>query len=129
MPVYMCNAVKGAIDDAAKQRIAVDITRIHCAETDAPAQFVHAFFVEAAASPPLGAKTIFVFGSIRAGRTSAQKERMISEMCEAVHLHVGIALEEIAMAITDVPAAWVLEGGEIMPEPGQEASWLARHGS
>ena len=46
MPLYLCNAAKGAISDAAKPKIAADITRIHCEVTGAPPQFVHAFFVE-----------------------------------------------------------------------------------
>jgi hypothetical protein len=28
------------------------------------------------------------------------------------------------VALVDVPARWVMEGGAIMPEPGQEAAWL-----
>jgi len=30
--------------------------------------------------------------------------------------------------LLEVPAAWVMEGGAVMPEPGEEAAWLARHG-
>lgn len=127
MPLYMCNAAKGAIDDAAKPKIAADITRIHCAVTGAPPQFVHAFFVEDAPNQPLGDKTASLFGSIRAGRTDAQKAQIVCEMRASVHTHTGIALDEIGMITADVPASWVLEGGEIMPEPGEEAEWLAKH--
>jgi hypothetical protein len=28
-----------------------------------------------------------------------------------------------------VPAAWIMEGGAVMPQPGDEAEWLARHGA
>lgn len=128
MPLYMCNAAKGAIDDAAKPKIAADITRIHCDVTGAPPQFVHAFFVEDASNQPLGDKTASLFGSIRSGRTDDQKAQIISEMRASVHAHTGIALEKIGMITADVPASWVLEGGEIMPEPGEEAEWLAKHG-
>ena len=38
MPLYICNAAKGAIDDAAKPKIAADITRVHCEVTGAPPQ-------------------------------------------------------------------------------------------
>lgn len=27
----------------------------------------------------------------------------------------------------DVPARWVMEGGEVLPEPGEEEAWLAKH--
>ncbi|MEL6829361.1 MAG: tautomerase family protein [Pseudomonadota bacterium] len=127
MPLYMCNAPKGTISDAAKPKIAADITRIHCDVTGAPPQFVHAFFLEDAPSPPIGEHKAMLFGSIRAGRNDAQKAQIVAEMRRSVHIHAGIPLAEVAMMTTDVPASWVLEGGEIMPEPGEEAEWLARH--
>ena len=127
MPLYLCNAAKGAISDAAKPKIAADITRIHCAVTGAPAQFVHAFFVEEDAAPPLDGKSAVLFGSIRGGRTDSQKAQIVSEMRQSIQTHAGLDLEDIGMLTTDVPASWAFEGGEVMPEPGEEAEWLARH--
>lgn len=129
MPLYVCNAATGAIKDEAKPKIAADITRIHCAVTGALPEFVHAFFIEDAPDRPLGDKTAFLFGSIRAGRTEAQKAEIVSQMRQSIETHAGIALDEIDMTTVDVPASWVLEGGEIMPEPGEEAAWMAKHHS
>lgn len=127
MPLYVCNAAKGAIADDAKPKIAADITRIHCDVTGAPPEFVHAFFVEEAPNQPLGEKTAFLFGSIRSGRTDEQKAQIVSQMCASVETHAGISLSDIDMVTVDVPASWVLEGGAIMPEPGEEAEWMAKH--
>ncbi len=127
MPLYVCNAAKGAIKDDAKPKIAADITRIHCDVTGAPPEFVHAFFVEDAPNQPLGEKTAFLFGSIRAGRNDEQKARIVSQMRQSIQTHAGIALDQIDMVTVDVPASWVLEGGAIMPEPGEEAEWMAKH--
>ncbi|MEL6862636.1 MAG: tautomerase family protein [Pseudomonadota bacterium] len=127
MPLYVCNAAKGAIKDEAKPKIAADITRIHCDVTGAPPEFVHAFFVEDAPNQPLGDKTAFLFGSIRAGRNDEQKAQIVSQMRQSVETHAGIALDQIDMVTVDVPASWVLEGGAIMPEPGEEAEWMAKH--
>ena len=127
MPLYMCNAAKGAIDDAAKPKIAADITRIHCDVTGAPPEFVHAFFVEDAPTQPLDGNTAFLFGSIRAGRTDAQKSEIVSQMSRSIHTHTGIALDDIQAVTADTPAKWVFEGGAVMPEPGQEAEWMAKH--
>ncbi len=129
MPLYMCNAARGVIQDAAKAKIAADITRIHCAVTGAPEQFVHAFFAEESPAQPLNDKSAVLFGSIRAGRTDADKAEIKSKMRASIHSHTGIALDKIDVLTADVPASWVLEGGEIMPEPGEEAAWLARHSS
>ena len=127
MPLYVCNAAKGAIKDDAKPKIAADITRIHCDVTGAPPEFVHAFFVEDAPNQPLGEKTAFLFGSIRAGRNDEQKAQIVSQMRQSIETHAGIALDQIDMVTVDVPASWVLEGGAIMPEPGEEAEWMAKH--
>lgn len=130
MPLYMCNAAKGAIDAAAKQNIAVDITKIHCDVTGAPPHFVHAFFVEEAPYQPLNGMSAVLLGSIRAGRTEAQKSMIASEMRLSIHRHAGIPIEEIVVTTSDTPASWVMEGGVVMPEPGDEAAWLeAKHPS
>lgn len=127
MPLYSCNAAPGAISDEAKPKIAADITRIHCDVTGAPPIFVHAFFFEDAPHQPLDGKTAFLFGSIRAGRNDAQKAQIVDEMRHSIHTHAGIPLDEIVVVTQDTPAKWVLEGGEIMPEPGEETEWLAKH--
>ena len=127
MPLYMCNAVKGTISDEAKEKIANDIVQIHCEVTGAPAQFVHAFFVEDSALPPLDDKKAMLFGNIRAGRNDAQKTQIISRMRQSVQMHTWLELEDVGMITADVPASWTMEGGEIMPEPGEEAEWLAKH--
>ena len=127
MPLYMCNAKTGLIDQAAKEKIADAITRIHCDVTDAPPDFVHAFFFEDAPHAPLDGNAALLFGSIRAGRTDSQKAQIAGEMKQAIHDHTQIPLDQIATLIRDVPARWVMEGGDIMPEPGEEAEWLAAH--
>lgn len=129
MPLYLCNAAKGAISDEAKPKIAADITRIHCDVTGAPPQFVHAFFIEEDAAPPLNGKSAVLFGSIRAGRSDTQKAQIISEMRQSIQTHAGLDLDDVGMLTTDVPASWAFEGGEVMPEPGEEAEWPARHQS
>jgi len=127
MPLYVCNSKKGAIPEEAKAKIAADITRIHCDVTGAPPTFVHAFFFEDSDAPPLGEHTAFLFGSIRSGRTDAQKQQICAEMTASISEHSGIDAQRIAAMTTDTPAKWVMEGGDLLPEPGEEAEWLAKH--
>ena len=127
MPLYVCNSRKGLISDDAKARIAKDITDIHCEVTGAPPTFVHAFFFEEAPHVPIGESKALLFGQIRAGRTNEQKAEMIERMSESIHKHTGIARADIAASTTDTPASWVMEGGDLLPEPGKEAAWLAAH--
>lgn len=127
MPLYMCNALGGAISEEAKPKIASDITRIHCAVTDAPPQFVHAFFFEDGDHQPAIEKSASFLGSIRKGRTDEQKAQIVSEITHSIHEHAGIPLDEIGARILETPASWVMEGGDIFPEPGEEAAWLVEH--
>lgn len=124
MPLYMCNSVKGTIPDSAKSQIAAEITDIHCAVTGAPPTFVHAFFFEDAPQKPLEGKRVFLFGNIRSGRTAEQKHSLAERMKAAIHAHTGVPLAEIIVDTVEVPAHWVMEGGDLLPEPGDEAAWL-----
>lgn len=127
MPLYICNAVKGVIPESAKHKIAEDITDIHCEITGAPRTFVHVFFFEDAPQLPINGKSVFLFGSIRAGRTGAQKSSLMGRMKASIFTHAGIPMDDIIADTTDVPANWVMEGGDVLPEPGEEEAWRATH--
>ncbi len=127
MPLYLCNMKSGSVPTEAKAKIAQDVTDIHCKATDAPAEFVHVFFLEEAEAPPLESNQVHLQGNIRAGRNSAQKDEIIHGMCSSIVRHTGLNISDIGMQLLDVPASWVMEGGDVFPEPGEEAAWLAAH--
>ena len=127
MPLYICNSKAGSVPQAAKEKIAADVTRIHCDVTDAPAKFVHVFFFEDGPMPPLGDKSAMLYGQIRHGRTDAQKAQICEEMKASLAEHTGLAEEHLHTFTTDTPASWVMEGGDVLPEPGEEEAWLAAH--
>jgi phenylpyruvate tautomerase PptA (4-oxalocrotonate tautomerase family) len=127
MPLYIVNSKAGAMPQEAKAALADDLTEIHCRVTDAPPTFVHVFFFEDGPNPPLGDKSAMVYGQIRAGRTDAQKSQIWKEMAEAVVEHAGIPAANVHAFTSDTPASWVMEGGDVLPEPGEEEAWLARH--
>ena len=128
MPLYVCNCVRGAIAEEAKPKIAADITEAHCDVTGAPARFVHAVFFEEADRFPLMGNTAGVYGTIRAGRTQQQIDEIAMRIRQSMSAHAGIALDETGSMMVETPASWVMEGGDVMPEPGEEAEWLAKHG-
>ena len=127
MPLYICNAKPGLIDQATSHQIAKDITRIHCEITGAPPEFVHAFFFEESETRPLNGESVMLLGSIRSGRTDEQKAQLVHQLTEAIRERSGICDDKIVVVTADTPANWVMEGGEIFPEPGEEAEWLARY--
>ncbi len=128
MPLYRCNIRKGLTTETQREHIAKEIVRIHCGVTGAPPSFVHAFFDEVAADTLPDGKAAFVLGSIRWGRTDEQKQQIVSELQDVVARTTGQAPEAVGVVTADVPSKWNMEGGELLPEPGEEAAWLARHG-
>jgi phenylpyruvate tautomerase PptA (4-oxalocrotonate tautomerase family) len=123
MPVYQCSISPARLDDAKREQIASGITRVHCESTGAPPDFAHVLFVDAPETA--GAS---VLGTIRAGRPEALKARMAAGVAEAVAKALGAEPEGVRVQLLEVPASWVMEGGAVLPEPGEEADWLARHG-
>jgi len=121
MPLYICSAPAERLDDAKRQRIAEEITRIHCDVTGAPALFVHVVFDESKS------EQTSVFGTIRAGRSEETKAALKRQMAKSVAETIGIDDAEVPVITSDVPASWVMEGGAVMPEPGEEDDWLAVH--
>jgi phenylpyruvate tautomerase PptA (4-oxalocrotonate tautomerase family) len=118
---------EGLTSEEQRARIAKDVVRIHCDVTGAPPSFVHAFFSETPADELPEGKVAFVLGSIRRGRTDEQKARIVSELADAVANVLDREADRVGVATVDVPSKWIMEGGELLPEPGEEAAWLARH--
>ena len=125
MPLYICSSKKDALDSEAKAKIATAITEIHCAVTGAPASFVHAFFFEDSPQFSSGDKALMVRGTIRRGRSDEQKHDIAEQIKAALVQFGGSDAEQVDAVIRETPASWVMEGGEIMPEPGEEAEWFA----
>ena len=127
MPLYRCVFEPGLLSQEQREQIAKDIVRIHCDDTAAPPSFVHAFFAEADGDDLPAGKAAFVLGSIRAGRTDEQKASIVSQMTDALASVTGRTREAFDVVTADVPSKWNMEGGELLPEPGEEAAWLERH--
>ena len=112
MPLYMCSCVRGTLSDPAKAKIAADITKAHCDITGAPQAFVHVFFFEDAPRFPINGKGVFVFGCIQAGQPAAQRTDLETRIKASVVAHGGLCVNEIVATTSDIPAGWVMEGGE-----------------
>ena len=127
MPLYRCAVAAGSTSLEQREQISKEIVRIHCDVTAAPPSFVHAFFNEVPDAELPGDKVAFVLGSIRKGRTDEQKRRLVSEMAQSVANALVCKASDVGVVTADVPSKWIMEGGELLPEPGEEAEWLARH--
>lgn len=127
MPLYRCLVAPGLTTFEQRARIAQAITRIHCDVTGGLPGFVHAFFREDAKGELPAGRQALVFGGIRAGRSPAQKAQLVSEMQGEIAEIIQRSEDAVLVATADIPARWVMEGGDLLPEPGEEAAWNARH--
>ncbi len=129
MPLYRCAIREGLSSEAQRSQIAKEVVRIHCGVTGAPPSFVHAFFHERPSSELPEGRSAFVLGTIRWGRTDEQKAEIVSELTKSVATALGCSESEVGVVTVDIPSKWNMEGGSLLPEPGEEAAWLEQHRS
>lgn len=123
MPLYRCTYPEGALDPSQRAALAVAFTDIHCELTGAPRTFVHVQFH--ARPAPADGPPYELHAGIRAGRDRVLADALISRCIAAVSAATGATSSAIAMRTSSTPASWILEGGRVLPEPGEEDDWVA----
>ena len=130
MPTYHCISPAGLLDAGQKSAIAAEITRIHNAVTGAASFFAQVIYADVAkgnhfmGGAPLAADQIFVHGFIRAGRSVPDRQRLVTEMVTAIAGLSGLPKKLVWVYVTEIPARQMAEYGHILPEPGDEKTWL-----
>ena len=124
MPLYRVFTQSNELDQQTKESVAKSITDTHCGLTGAPKEFVHVFYIE---SDDVAKGTVEVLGAIRAGRSDEVKNGIIGKIEDAILSVADVTRDKIKVSLMGVVAKWVMEAGAIMPEPGQEAEWFAKH--
>lgn len=128
MPLYNL-ACSAALSADQRQAVATAITEAHCSTTDAPAEFVNVVFLD---NYPLPAsQRISLLGGVRTGGNRTPET--VARLRQALHRGIAEAIDQpesaVGLSLVGVPSHWIVEGGEVMPEPGAEAAWLAsKHG-
>ena len=129
MPIYQCSFQKGLLSGPMKEKIAAAITDAHVEATGAPRIFVHVFFNElppgicySAGEPDT--RISGITGSIRAGRTLEQKQRLIKQICRAWSAICGQPEKELIAGLTEIDSDVTMEYGLILPHPGGESDWF-----
>ncbi|OGI61760.1 MAG: DNA-binding protein [Candidatus Muproteobacteria bacterium RBG_16_60_9] len=132
MPLYECLTVQGTLTSEQRRRIAEAVTSIHVEETGAPATFVHVTFPELAPQHAFTAakntNPALIRGAIRKGRPQSIRQALIRRIFDAYVGITGAPVMSVLVAIGEVSASSVMEGGEILPEPNKEEedAWLAK---
>ena len=127
MPHYRCIIPQDALTFEQRQEIALAFTDIHCGSTGAPRSFVSVTFIETpeGETPELG-DGYYLDGGNRAGRSEEVKRQLLADLTNAFATVASVSSDIIGGRITENPASWTMEGGFVLPEPGQEGpEWYA----
>lgn len=124
MPLYTVSTRK-PLPESAKAEIAMMITDVHCGHTQAPRTFVQVLFSEN--FPLHDGIDLHIFASVRAGRDLQKNDDVEKNMVEEMARLSGIPRMNIEYLIYGVPAKWIMEGGVVLPDPGEEEEWLKQH--
>ena len=124
MPLYTVST-REPVPAPVRESVAMMITDVHCGHTGAPRTFVQVLFAE---NVPLHQGIdLHIFASVRAGRTLQVNDDVEKDLVQQMSQLTGTPVMNIEYLMYGVPASWIMEGGVVLPEPGEEAEWLKEH--
>ena len=124
MPLYRCVVPKDSVPYEQRAAIAKAFTDVHCGSTGAPRSFVHVVFDEGG---DRFETPYFLDGFNRAGRPEALKAQLLADLTAAFIEIAGIDADTVSGRINEGPAKWTMEGGMVLPEPGEETEEWYSH--
>jgi phenylpyruvate tautomerase PptA (4-oxalocrotonate tautomerase family) len=133
MPIYTCTAAKGTLTSESKTVLAAEITRIHVAINHVPPAYVNVVFSELppdsvfAGGQP--ATPLILTGWVRRGHPQEEATRLAVELSSAIVRVSGVDESQTMVVLQDGPARSAVEGGRVLPEPGEEEEWLRQTGA
>ena len=123
MPLYSLTSPKN-LSLSTKQKLVDLFTDAHCSIMVAPEQFVHVVFFEGI--PVLENKSLYIHANVRLGRSQEE----IDKVCEAFKAGCSKILEvpedKIHINLMEIDGKWAMEGGFVMPSPGEEDEWMEK---
>jgi phenylpyruvate tautomerase PptA (4-oxalocrotonate tautomerase family) len=130
MPIYTCTTTESMLSSATKETLAAEIGRIHAAVNHVPSTYVNVVFHElptdAVYTDGHRAAPVLVGGWVRAGHLESDTTRLAMEIASAVTRISGVPAERVLVVFQSSPARFAVEGGRVLPEPGQEQAWMSQ---
>jgi phenylpyruvate tautomerase PptA (4-oxalocrotonate tautomerase family) len=122
MPLYTAVTEDGFVSDETKAKIAREITRIHTTIMKVPENFVRVVFL----SYPKGSG--FAAGKaapsaalncvLRSGHTDEDKTMMLKQLWSMLQSLTGVATDQLAISLQEIPSSNAMEMGQVMPAVG-----------
>jgi phenylpyruvate tautomerase PptA (4-oxalocrotonate tautomerase family) len=129
MPIYTCTVNDATLTASTKAELAGEIARIHSSINHVPSTYVNVVFHELPADAVYTdgrpAAPVLVSGWVRAGHPEADITRLATEIATAITRLAGVPAERVLVVFESSPAHFAVEGGRVLPEPGEEQAWIS----
>jgi phenylpyruvate tautomerase PptA (4-oxalocrotonate tautomerase family) len=128
MPIYQCHSPQQLLTKPAKEKIAGEITRIHCEATGERAQFVNIMFIDLAEGTSFNggrpSTRSFVMGEIRRGYDVHTRHTLLRGLSRMWTRLTGQSEAELIVALKETSAENATQAGVIFAGPGDEQQWF-----
>ncbi|MEL6675063.1 MAG: hypothetical protein AAFR61_22840 [Bacteroidota bacterium] len=121
MPLYSLTSPKH-LSSGTKQQLVDLFTDAHCSIMVAPEQFVHVVFFEGI--PILENKSLYIHANVRLGRSQSQIDRVCDAFKTGCARILQVSEAQIHINLMEIDGKWAMEGGFVMPSPGEEDAWM-----
>lgn len=129
VPIYTLTTTASTLNTQVRKALAGEIAYVHSSINHVPSTFVNVVFHELPADAVytngVPANPVLVNGWVRAGHEEAKTTHLATEIAAAVSRIANVAVERVLVVIQSSPARFAVDGGRVLPEPGQEKAWLA----
>ncbi len=124
MPLYTVVMQEDSLQAETRSKIAEEITRIHSTVMSVPRHFVRVVFLFYAAgsgyTAGAAAPTAAVNCILRSGHGPAEKADMLRQLWSMFQNLTGIATDQLALSLQEIPSSNAMEMGQIMPSVGSD---------
>jgi phenylpyruvate tautomerase PptA (4-oxalocrotonate tautomerase family) len=124
MPFYTAITQEGTLSAETKAKIAEEITRIHTTVMKVPKSFVRVVFLSYTKGSGFTggerAPTASLNCVLRSGHTLEEKIDMLQQLWTMFQDLTGIARDQLALSLQEVPSSNAMEMGQTMRAVGQE---------
>ena len=124
MPLYTAITQDGALSSETRTRIAEEITRIHTTVMRVPKSFVRVVFlsypIESGYTGGEKAPTAALNCVLRSGHTPEEKTDMLQQLWTMFQSLTGVATDQLALSLQEIPSSNAMEMGQIMQAVGHE---------
>ena len=124
MPLYTVITQEHELSSETKLKMADEITRIHTAVMKVPGGFVRVVFLSYPAgsgyTAGVEAPTAALNCVLRSGHSMAEKGDVLQQLWSMFQDLTGIATDQLAISLQEIPSSNAMEMGQIMQAVGPE---------